>query len=109
MPFRPQPCLRHFLLHAMCHVAPFVYTSSCSDGDRFPGRAAELLNERKRWRNWNEGGRGGYTEQFFDRYKNVRMEEPNKNKYDKRMKGSVGPGSGMEYMARWTGSKNSFN
>eukprot|EP00913_Durusdinium_trenchii_P011094 g10416.t1 len=64
---------------------------------------------RKRWRNWNEGGRGGYTEQFFERYKNVRMEEPKKEKYDKRMKGSVGPGPGMEYMARWTGSKNSFN
>ena len=93
------------------------------------------------------------------RYKNVRMEEPDKNKFDKRMKGSgpkewhrvfnllslyyivffifqfvscflltldfdtsqsilarspckwlqvdgrsVGPGAGMEYMARWTGA-----
>eukprot|EP00434_Breviolum_minutum_P042196 symbB.v1.2.037543.t1/scaffold5571.1/size28630/6 len=67
------------------------------------------IPERKRWRDWNEGGKGGYTEQFFDRYKGTRLEEPNKNKYDKRMKGSVGPGAGMEYMARWTGSKNSFN
>jgi len=65
--------------------------------------------ERKRWREWNEGGKGGYTEQFFERYKGTRLEEPKKDKYDKRMKGSVGPGAGMEYMARWTGSKNSFN
>eukprot|EP00930_Biecheleria_cincta_P065018 TRINITY_DN50710_c0_g1_i1.p1 TRINITY_DN50710_c0_g1~~TRINITY_DN50710_c0_g1_i1.p1 ORF type:complete len:329 (-),score=73.01 TRINITY_DN50710_c0_g1_i1:167-1132(-) len=66
-------------------------------------------DERKRWREWNEGGSGGYTEAFFARYKKVQAfpEKPKNN--DKRLKGSVGPGNGMEYMARWTGSKNSFN
>lgn len=64
--------------------------------------------ERKRWNDWNEGGRGGYTDQFLTRYKNC-TSYPTKSKPDKRLKGSVGPGQGMEYMARWTGSKNSFN
>jgi len=63
--------------------------------------------ERKRWADWNEGG-GGYTEMFFNKYKNCQS-NPGKPKEDKRLKGSVGPGQGMEYMARWTGSKNSFN
>merc|ERR1740121_1862386 len=65
-------------------------------------------DERARWAAWNEGGQGGYTEQFFEKYKNCRANDK-PSKEDKRMKGSVGPGNGMEYMARWTGSKNSFN
>lgn len=65
-------------------------------------------DERQRWNDWNAGGRGGYTEQFLQRYRNCQS-NPSKPKPDKRMKGSVGPGQGMEYMARWTGSKNSFN
>eukprot|EP00931_Biecheleriopsis_adriatica_P092171 TRINITY_DN65999_c0_g1_i1.p1 TRINITY_DN65999_c0_g1~~TRINITY_DN65999_c0_g1_i1.p1 ORF type:complete len:315 (+),score=92.78 TRINITY_DN65999_c0_g1_i1:97-1041(+) len=64
--------------------------------------------ERARWKNWNEGGTGGYTDMFFARYKHLAT-QPEKPKPDKRLKGSVGPGQGMEYMARWTGSKNSFN
>lgn len=64
--------------------------------------------ERRRWAEWNEGSRGGYTEQFFERYKGSQA-FPAKPKPDKRLKGSVGPGQGMEYMARWTGSKNSHN
>jgi len=64
--------------------------------------------ERKRWADWNAGERGGYTEQFLERYKGCQS-NPNKPKEDKRLKGSVGPGQGMEYMARWTGSNNSFN
>lgn len=65
-------------------------------------------DERKRWADWNEGGRGGYTDQFFSKYRNCHAFE-GKVKKDKRLEGSVGPGQGMEYMARWTGSKNSFN
>jgi len=64
--------------------------------------------ERKRWADWNAGERGGYTEQFLDKYKNCQS-NPAKPKKDKRLQGSVGPGQGMEYMARWTGSNNSFN
>lgn len=64
--------------------------------------------ERARWADWNAGERGGYTEQFLAKYKNC-TSYPIQEKTDKRMKGSVGPGQGMEYMARWTGSKNSFN
>mmetsp|Transcript_14129 Transcript_14129/g.26451 ORF Transcript_14129/g.26451 Transcript_14129/m.26451 type:complete len:309 (-) Transcript_14129:69-995(-) len=77
-----------------------------SDGEKDESDLAR--EERSRWRTWNEGGTGGYTEQFFERYKNCRAFEP-KPKVDKRLKGSVGPGQGNEYMARWTGSKNSFN
>lgn len=66
-------------------------------------------DERKRWRDWNEGGSGGYTDAFFMRYKNVQAFPEKEKVYDKRLKGSVGPGNGMEYMAKWTGSKNSFN
>lgn len=65
-------------------------------------------DEKKRWNDWNEGGQGGYTEQFFEKYKNCQS-NPEKPKKDKRLEGSVGPGQGMEYMAKWTGSKNSFN
>jgi len=64
--------------------------------------------EKKRWDDWNAGGKGGYTEQFFQKYRNC-TSFPTKPKEDKRLKGSVGPGQGMEYMAAWTGSKNSFN
>lgn len=64
--------------------------------------------EKKRWDDWNAGERGGYTEQFLDKYKNCQS-NPKKEKEKKLLKGSVGPGQGMEYMARWTGSKNSFN
>jgi len=64
--------------------------------------------ERQRWREWNDGGQGGYTEQFLEKYKNCQS-NPAKPKDDKRLKGSVGPGHGLEYVARWTGSKNSFN
>jgi len=64
--------------------------------------------ERQRYKDWNDGGRGGYTEHFLARYKNC-TSWVSKPKDDKRLKGSVGPGQGMEYMARWTGSKNSFN
>jgi len=64
--------------------------------------------ERERWKAWNDGGQGGYTEQFFEKYKNCQS-NPAKPKKDKRLDGSVGPGQGMEYMAKWTGSKNSFN
>jgi len=65
-------------------------------------------DERQRWNAWNEGGQGGYTEQFFEKYKNCQS-NPAKPKKAKILQGSVGPGNGMEYMARWTGSKNSFN
>lgn len=65
-------------------------------------------DERKRWDDWNAGEKGGYTEQFFEKYKNCQS-NPQKPKEDKRLEGSVGPGQGMEYMAAWTGSKNSFN
>jgi len=64
--------------------------------------------EKARWNDWNEGGRGGYTLQFLDKYRNCTSWE-SKPKQDKRMKGSVGPGHGNEYVARWTGSNNSFN
>merc|ERR1711972_980554 len=53
--------------------------------------------ERKRWADWNSGEKGGYTEQFLERYKGCRS-NPAKPKEDKRLKGSVGPGQGMEYM-----------
>lgn len=107
--------LSHFLQHGFAKQkeAPKKKPKAKAapkEGEEHSKDESDLAREeRKRWRNWNEGGRGGYTEQFFERYKNVRMEEPDKNKFDKRMKGSVGPGAGMEYMARWTGSKNSFN
>jgi len=65
-------------------------------------------DEKGRWNDWNEGGRGGYTEAFFARYKNVRA-FPEKVKPDKRLKGSFGPGLGMDRFEKWTGSKNSFN
>jgi len=64
--------------------------------------------EKQRWDEWNAGGQGGYTEQFLQKYKNCTSNPSTKNK-EKRLKGSVGPGQGMEYMARWTGSNNSFN
>lgn len=64
--------------------------------------------ERQRWKAWNEGGRGGYTDMFLNKYRNCTSWE-SKPKEDKRLKGSVGPGHGNEYVARWTGSKNSFN
>lgn len=64
--------------------------------------------ERQRWEEWNSGGSGGYTEMFLNRYKGCQS-NPGKKKDDKRLKGSVGPGNGMEYLAKWTGSKNSFN
>lgn len=65
-------------------------------------------DERGRWNDWNDGGRGGYTEAFLHKYKNARA-FPEKPKEDKRMKGSFGPGLGMDNFAKWTGSKNSFN
>lgn len=66
-------------------------------------------DERARWSEWNEGERGGYTEQFLDKYRNCTSFPKQEKSKDKRLKGSVGPGQGMEYIARWTGSKNSFN
>eukprot|EP00928_Gymnodinium_smaydae_P089054 TRINITY_DN73057_c0_g1_i1.p1 TRINITY_DN73057_c0_g1~~TRINITY_DN73057_c0_g1_i1.p1 ORF type:complete len:347 (-),score=76.22 TRINITY_DN73057_c0_g1_i1:51-1091(-) len=70
---------------------------------------SDLAREEKgRWDEWNSGERGGYTEMFLRKYKNC-TSYPVKPKEDKRLKGSVGPGQGNEYMARWTGSKNSFN
>lgn len=63
--------------------------------------------EKRRWNDWNEGGRGGYTEQFLDRYRNTQA-FPAEPKPDKRLKGSVGPGLGMDKFDKWTGSKNSF-
>mmetsp|Transcript_146 Transcript_146/g.472 ORF Transcript_146/g.472 Transcript_146/m.472 type:complete len:323 (-) Transcript_146:106-1074(-) len=73
------------------------------------GTESDLAREeRERWNAWNAGERGGYTEQFLDKYKNCQS-NPSKPKETKILKGSVGPGNGMEYMARWTGSKNSFN
>lgn len=77
-------------------------------GDLTKDESDLAREERGRWNDWNEGGRGGYTEEFFARYKNC-TSNPGKALKDKRLKGSVGPGQGMEYMARWTGSKNSFN
>jgi len=65
--------------------------------------------ERSRWKNWNEGGSGGYTDAFFARYSHCQSAPDKPKQTDKRLKGSVGPGQGMEYMAKWTGSKNSFN
>jgi len=65
-------------------------------------------DEKGRWNDWNEGGRGGYTDAFFQRYKNVHA-FPEKIKPDKRLKGSVGPGMGMDRFEKWTGSANSFN
>jgi len=65
-------------------------------------------DEKSRWNDWNEGGRGGYTDAFFARYKNVRAFEPAPKK-DVRLAGSVGPGLGMDRFEKWTGSKNSFN
>lgn len=64
-------------------------------------------DERARWSEWNEGERGGYTEQFLHKYRNCTSFPAKEKHKDKRLKGSVGPGQGMEYMAKWTGSKNS--
>lgn len=64
--------------------------------------------EKSRWNDWNEGGTGGYTAAFFSKYRNARA-FPEKVKPDKRLKGSVGPGQGMDRFESWTGSKNSFN
>lgn len=68
-------------------------------------------DERERWAAHNNGGSGEmtYTEMFFRKYAGVAHKSEKKSGHDKRMKGSVGPGNGMEYMAAWTGSKNSFN
>jgi len=65
-------------------------------------------DEKSRWNDWNEGGTGGYTEAFFDRYKNAKA-FPGEKKAVKVMKGSVGPGLGLDRFEKWTGSKNSFN
>jgi len=65
-------------------------------------------DEKSRWNEWNEGGQGGYTAMFFQRYQNSHA-FPAKEKPDKRLKGSVGPGLGMDKFEKWTGSKNSFN
>mmetsp|Transcript_37548 Transcript_37548/g.86717 ORF Transcript_37548/g.86717 Transcript_37548/m.86717 type:complete len:322 (+) Transcript_37548:67-1032(+) len=65
--------------------------------------------ERARWGAWNSGERGGYTEQFLEKYKNCQSFPSKEKSADKRLKGSVGPGFGMDNFARWTGSKNSFN
>jgi len=54
--------------------------------------------EKERWNEWNAGDKGGYTEQFLNRYKNCTSWE-SKPKKDKRLKGSVGPGNGNEYIA----------
>lgn len=64
--------------------------------------------EKSRWNDWNEGGTGGYTEAFFAKYRNCQAFEK-APKADKRLKGSVGPGLGMDKFEKWTGSKNSFN
>lgn len=64
--------------------------------------------EKSRWNDWNEGGRGGYTDAFLNKYRNCHAFE-GKAKEDKRLKGSVGPGAGMDRFESWTGSKNSFN
>lgn len=64
--------------------------------------------EKSRWNEWNEGGTGGYTEAFFAKYRNCQAFEK-APKEDKRLKGSVGPGLGLDRFEKWTGSKNSFN
>lgn len=78
------------------------------DGPPKPDESDLARAEKRRWNDWNEGGRGGYTEQFLNRYRNAQAFPPEPKK-DKRLKGSVGPGMGMDNFAKWTGSKNSFN
>lgn len=101
--------IAHFMQHGFAKQKEQPKKKAKAKADETDRSESDLAREeRARWRNWNEGGTGGYTQQFFDRYKNCRAFDP-KPKEDKRLKGSVGPGPGMEYMARWTGSKNSFN
>lgn len=78
------------------------------EGDLVKDASDRARDEKGRWNDWNEGGRGGYTEAFLMKYKNVRAFEP-EVKPDKRLKGSYGPGLGMDRFEKWTGSKNSFN
>lgn len=82
--------------------------AKAADGELAKDESDLAREERKRWGDWNEGGQGGYTQNFLARYRNCTSWE-SKPKEDKRLKGSVGPGHGNEYIARWTGSKNSFN
>eukprot|EP00446_Apocalathium_sp_SHHI-4_P062567 CAMPEP_0177418586 /NCGR_PEP_ID=MMETSP0368-20130122/69259_1 /TAXON_ID=447022 ORGANISM="Scrippsiella hangoei-like, Strain SHHI-4" /NCGR_SAMPLE_ID=MMETSP0368 /ASSEMBLY_ACC=CAM_ASM_000363 /LENGTH=281 /DNA_ID=CAMNT_0018888237 /DNA_START=68 /DNA_END=913 /DNA_ORIENTATION=+ len=105
---------RHYYFHkktgqsGWTHEELSTSASSSSEGAGDGTESDLAREERERWNAWNAGERGGYTEQFLDKYKNCQS-NPSKPKETKILKGSVGPGNGMEYMARWTGSKNSFN
>eukprot|EP00933_Yihiella_yeosuensis_P073913 TRINITY_DN82709_c0_g1_i1.p1 TRINITY_DN82709_c0_g1~~TRINITY_DN82709_c0_g1_i1.p1 ORF type:complete len:340 (+),score=96.09 TRINITY_DN82709_c0_g1_i1:97-1116(+) len=103
--------LAHFLTHGFSKPKePPKKKAKVKAKEGPQGDESDLAREeRKRWNDWNEGGTGAYTENFFARYKNCQAFSNEKNKKDKRLKGSVGPGQGNEYMARWTGSSNSFN
>lgn len=105
--------LAHFLTHGFAKQKELPKKrkdSEANSANADKKLEADLAREeRDRWKDWNSGGRGGYTDMFFDKYSNaLNVNDKAAKKADKRLKGSVGPGQGMEYMARWTGSKNSF-
>lgn len=106
--------LQHFLQHGF--MAPLESEQDKQKKKRKKEDLSQLKKdesdmaraEKSRWNEWNEGGTGGYTEAFFAKYRNCQS-APEKKKEPKILKGSVGPGLGMDKFEKWTGSKNSFN
>jgi len=106
---QPPVDLSTFLSHGFSAPKAKVRKKATAKSAAEPrGEADVARDERRRWSEWNDGPRGGYTDQFLAKYKNCQAFTA-KPKVDKRLKGSVGPGHGMDRFEKWTGSKNSFN